>query len=124
MKSSLPPWALADPSSSEAGKEPSFDSIEDLRAYRKRQAALAYRLFGLLNWGLLGDGHITTRDPELTDHFWLLRYGVAFNAATVDDLVLVRVVSRDFGGEFFDASLDVGLGDQLGGQGVAHVAFP
>lgn len=90
MKSSLPPWALADPSQIEAGKEPTFDSVENLRAYRKRQAALAYRLFGLLNWGLLGDGHITTRDPEKADHFWLLKYGVAFNAATVDDLVLVR----------------------------------
>ena len=36
-----------------------------------------------------GDGHISTRDPERTDCFWLLRYGVPFGAATVADLVLV-----------------------------------
>jgi ribulose-5-phosphate 4-epimerase/fuculose-1-phosphate aldolase len=89
MKSDLPPWALANPSRSDAGAEPVFETVEALRVHRKRQAALAYRLFGLLNWGLLGDGHITTRDPERPDHFWLLKYGVAFNQATVADLVLV-----------------------------------
>ena len=89
MDSSLPPWALANPAQSEAGREPEFETLEELRAYRKRQAALAYRLFGALNWGLLGDGHITTRDPERTDHFWLLKYGVPFNRAKVSDLVLI-----------------------------------
>ena len=89
MDSSLPPWALANPAQSEAGREPEFETLGELRTYRKRQAALAYRLFGALNWGLLGDGHITTRDPERTDHFWLLKYGVPFNRAKVSDLVLI-----------------------------------
>ena len=51
--------------------------------------ALAYRLFGVLRWGELGDGHITCRDPLKPHHMWLLRYGVTFERATVDDLVLV-----------------------------------
>lgn len=51
--------------------------------------AQAYRLFGTLRWGELGDGHITCRDPLRADHMWLLRYGVPFERATVDDLVLV-----------------------------------
>jgi ribulose-5-phosphate 4-epimerase/fuculose-1-phosphate aldolase len=38
---------------------------------------------------MLGDGHISARDPELTDHFWLLDWGVPFHAATIDQLVLV-----------------------------------
>jgi len=63
-------------------------SAERLR--RKREVALGYRIFAALRWGDLGDGHITARDPEHTDCFWLLRYPVGFEQATVQDLVLVR----------------------------------
>ncbi|MGI9595642.1 MAG: class II aldolase/adducin family protein [Acidimicrobiales bacterium] len=66
-----------------------FDSIEEERAHRKRMCALGYRVFGNLGYGQIGDGHISARDPELLDHFWLLRFGVLFKHATVDDLVLV-----------------------------------
>ncbi len=51
--------------------------------------ARAYRLFGVLRWGELGDGHITCRDTMRPDHMWLLRYGVPFERAAVGDLVLV-----------------------------------
>lgn len=51
--------------------------------------ALGYRVFGALRYGQIGDGHISARDPELTDHFWLLGYGIPFREATVDALVLV-----------------------------------
>ena len=83
MTADLPPWAA------DVSAEPAFSSAEELRAHRKRQVALSYRLFGAFGWGVLGDGHITARDPERTDAFWLLGYGVAFNRATVADLVLV-----------------------------------
>lgn len=69
--------------------EPSFDDPASLRHHRLRRTALAYRLFGAYRWGDLGDGHISARDPERGDCFWLLRYGVPFGAATVADLVLV-----------------------------------
>ena len=59
------------------------------RARRKCQVALGYRIFASQRWGDLGDGHISARDPERTDCFWLLRYLVPFHEATVDDLVLV-----------------------------------
>ncbi len=64
-------------------------SVADERAHRKRMCALGYRIFGALRWGMLGDGHVSARDPELTDHFWLLDWGVPFAEATVDQLVLV-----------------------------------
>jgi len=64
-------------------------SVEAERAHRKRMCALGYRAFGALRWGMLGDGHISARDPEQTDHFWLLEWGVPFAEATVDRLVLV-----------------------------------
>jgi len=65
-------------------------NIDAERLRRKREVALGYRIFASLRWGDLGDGHITARDPEHTDHMWLLRYPVGFERATVDDLVLVR----------------------------------
>lgn len=64
-------------------------SIEAERAHRKRMVAVGYRIFGSMKWGQLGDGHISARDPELTDHFWLLDYGIPFRFATVDSLILV-----------------------------------
>ncbi len=73
------------------GVEP-YDAVRDVaaeRAHRRRMCAIGYRIFGAMRWGQLGDGHISARDPELTDHFWLLDWGVPFRAATVDRLVLV-----------------------------------
>lgn len=59
------------------------------RTRRKRELALGYRIFAALRWGDLGDGHITARDPERTDCFWLLRHRFSFDRATIDDLVLI-----------------------------------
>ena len=59
------------------------------RDRRRRDLALGYNLFAKMRWGDLGEGHITARDPVLTDHFWLLAFGVDFGTATVDDTVLV-----------------------------------
>ena len=69
--------------------EPAFHDPAEARRHRRSRVALAYRLFGALHWGDLGDGHISARDPERTDCFWMLRYGVPFAQATVGDLVLV-----------------------------------
>ena len=64
-------------------------SAEETRAERKRQVALGYRVLASQRWGDLGDGHISARDPERTDCFWLLRYGVSYHEAKVSDLVLL-----------------------------------
>ncbi len=64
-------------------------SVADERRHRKRSCALGYRIFGAKRWGELGDGHISARDPEHTDRFWVLDWGVPFGRATVGDLVLV-----------------------------------
>ena len=73
------------------GVEP-YDAVrspEAERAHRKRMCALGYRVLAAHRWGNLGDGHISARDPELTDHFWLLDWGVPFGEATIERLVLV-----------------------------------
>jgi ribulose-5-phosphate 4-epimerase/fuculose-1-phosphate aldolase len=69
--------------------EPEINDPSELRSHRLTRLALAYRIFGALRWGSLGDGHISARDPERLDHFWLARYGVPFHLVTVDDLVLI-----------------------------------
>ena len=66
----------------------STDMTEDGTALCE-ELARAYRVFGALGWGDLGDGHISARDPERTDCFWMLGYGVTFPEATADDMVLV-----------------------------------
>ncbi|MCY4651121.1 MAG: class II aldolase/adducin family protein, partial [bacterium] len=86
MSENLATWAGG---SGDFSAEPPFDTVEELRSHRKRHTALSYRLFGAFGWGSLGDGHITARDPERTDCFWLLKYGVSFRQATTSDLVLV-----------------------------------
>ncbi len=74
-------------------------STDEIRAVLKRDVALGYRLFAANNWGDLGNGHISARDPERSDCFWLLRAGVSFHEASVADLLLVGpngdVVSGD-----------------------------
>jgi ribulose-5-phosphate 4-epimerase/fuculose-1-phosphate aldolase len=64
-------------------------SPDEIRSERKRQVALGYRILAAQRWGDLGDGHISARDPERADCFWMLRYGVSYHAARVEDLVLV-----------------------------------
>ena len=73
-----------------AAYEPDIADPGELRAHRKRRLALAYRVFGAMGWGSLGDGHISARDPQRPECFWLGRYGVPFRYMTTDDLVLVR----------------------------------
>ena len=64
-------------------------TADEIRQKRKVQVALGYRILAAMHWGDLGDGHISTRDPEREDCFWLLRYGVSYHEARVSDLVLV-----------------------------------
>lgn len=61
----------------------------EIRARRKHQVALGYRLLASQRWGDLGDGHISARDPEHGDCFWMLRWGVSYHRARASDLVLV-----------------------------------
>ncbi|MEO0495227.1 MAG: class II aldolase/adducin family protein [Actinomycetota bacterium] len=64
-------------------------SGDERRQLWKWEAAIGYRIFAAMRWGQLGDGHITCRDPEHRDHFWMLSYGVPFHRATVRDLILI-----------------------------------
>ena len=64
-------------------------SVDDERAHRKAVVARGYQIFAAMRWGQLGDGHVTARDPEHTERFWVLDWGIPFYAATSNALVLV-----------------------------------
>jgi len=71
-------------------KFPKFDNVEDERRYRKQHLAAAFRLFGHFGFDEGAAGHITARDPELLDHFWVNPLGMNFKMIRVRDLLLVN----------------------------------
>ena len=64
-------------------------TVEEERQHRKERLAAAFRLFGRFGFDEGVAGHITARDPELLDHFWVNPMGKSFKQITVSDLILV-----------------------------------
>ena len=69
---------------------PTFATAEEERTYRKQHLAAAFRIFARFGWSEGTAGHITARDPELLDHFWVNPYGMHFSQIKVSDLLLVN----------------------------------
>ena len=69
---------------------PTFTTVEEERLYRKQRLAAAFRLFAHFGYEEGVAGHITARDPELTDHFWVNPFGEPFAHMRVRDLVLIN----------------------------------
>ena len=65
-------------------------TISDERLHRKQQLAAAFRLFGKFGFDEGVAGHITARDPEHLDHFWVNPFGRSFKQMRVSDLILVN----------------------------------
>lgn len=69
---------------------PAFDNPEEQRNYLKKKLTGAFRIFGKFGFSEGVAGHITVRDPEKPDHFWVNPFGMSFNIITPDDLLLVN----------------------------------
>ncbi|WP_267242945.1 class II aldolase/adducin family protein [Streptomyces sp. PR69] len=69
---------------------PEHDSPDDERAGRKERLAAALRLFGRFGYEEGVSGHITARDPEFADCFWVNPFGVPFAQITAGELLLVN----------------------------------
>ncbi len=69
---------------------PQQPTFELERLYRKQRLAAAYRLFAHYQFDMGGAGHITVRDPEFADYFWVNPVGVHFSQIRVSDLLLVN----------------------------------
>lgn len=80
---------------------PKFETVEEERLHRKQRLAAAFRLFGRFGFDEGIAGHITARDPERLDHFWVNPFGMNFSHIRVSDLILVNekgeVVEGDSG---------------------------
>ncbi|MBW3555386.1 MAG: class II aldolase/adducin family protein [Actinobacteria bacterium] len=69
---------------------PSFSSVEEERQYRKQRLAAGFRLFSEMGFDEGVAGHITARDPELADHFWVNPFAMHFGHIRASDLILVN----------------------------------
>ncbi|MBM3659188.1 MAG: class II aldolase/adducin family protein [Actinobacteria bacterium] len=69
---------------------PSFETVEEERRHRKERLAAGFRLFGRFGFDEGVAGHITARDPEHLDCFWVNPLGMSFSHVRVSDLILVN----------------------------------
>ena len=69
---------------------PTFQTVEEERLHRKQRLASAFRLFAKFGFSEGVAGHITVRDPELQDHFWVNPFGMHYSHIRVSDLLLVN----------------------------------
>ncbi|HLX02162.1 MAG TPA: class II aldolase/adducin family protein [Trinickia sp.] len=65
-------------------------SLAEERLHRQQRLAGAFRLFARYGFAQGLAGHITARDPEWTDHFWVNPLGRHFGRIRVSDLLLVN----------------------------------
>jgi ribulose-5-phosphate 4-epimerase/fuculose-1-phosphate aldolase len=63
--------------------------MSDERTQRKHKLAAAFRLFAHYGFDEGVAGHITVRDPEWSDRFWVNPLGVYFGHMRASDLLLV-----------------------------------
>src|SRR5438270_14079880 len=68
---------------------PSFATVEEERLHRKQRLAAAFRLFAHFGYEEGVAGHITARDPERPDHFWVNPFGEPFAHMRARDLALI-----------------------------------
>ncbi len=66
------------------------ETPEEIRLDRKQKLAAALRLFGKFGFDEGVAGHITVRDPEHTDQFWVNPMGKSFKQMKVSDLLRVN----------------------------------
>ena len=69
---------------------PTFATHEETRRYRKERLAAAFRLFARFGYDEGVAGHITVRDPERVDCFWVNPFGMYFGHIRASDLILVN----------------------------------
>lgn len=81
-------------------KLPEFASVDEERLHRKQRLAATFRLFGRFGFNEGVAGHVTARDPEHPELFWVNPFGLSFDLIRVSDLICVdhdgKVVEGDW----------------------------
>ena len=67
-----------------------FANVAELRRNQLEKLAAGFRMFAYFGFNEGVAGHITYRDPEFNDHFWVNPLGVHFSQISVSDLLLVN----------------------------------
>jgi ribulose-5-phosphate 4-epimerase/fuculose-1-phosphate aldolase len=76
-----------------------FDNFQDERAERKVKLASAFRVFAHYGFDEGIAGHITVRDPEFPETFWVNPFGMYFGNICVSDLIRVDMSGNIIEGE-------------------------
>ncbi|HEY5250117.1 MAG TPA: class II aldolase/adducin family protein [Acidimicrobiales bacterium] len=69
---------------------PIFATMEEERRHRKERLAAGFRLFSKFGFDEGVAGHITARDPEDPELFWVNPFAVHFGHISVSDLICVN----------------------------------
>ncbi len=81
-------------------KPPTFQTHAEERLHRKQRLAAGFRLFSKFGFDEGVAGHITARDPEFPDTFWVNPFGVHFSQIKVSNLIRCdhngKVVDGDY----------------------------
>jgi hypothetical protein len=77
---------------------PKFDSIAAQRQWTLEHLAGAFRVFGRAGYAEGIAGHISVRDPEFDDRFWMNPLAVHFSMMTVSDLICLDMKGNVVGG--------------------------
>jgi ribulose-5-phosphate 4-epimerase/fuculose-1-phosphate aldolase len=71
-------------------KRPTFETLEDERLHRKKRLVAACRAFARYGFGFGFGGHLTVRDPIMTDHYWTNPMAIPFSQVCLSSLVLAN----------------------------------
>ncbi len=78
---------------------PTFTCVGEERLHRKQRLAAALRLFAKYGFDEGVAGHITARDPEFLDSFWVNPFGMHFGEIKASDLIRVNHLGEVVEGE-------------------------
>jgi len=67
-------------------RPPVFATLEEERRHRKERLAGGFRILAGFGIGEGVSGHVTVRDPNFTDTFWVNPFGLHFGQIKASDL--------------------------------------
>lgn len=77
---------------------PKFSSHAETRQWQLEHMAAAFRVFAREGYAEGISGHISVRDPEWTDRFWINPLGVHFGLLKASDMICVDIHGEVVGG--------------------------
>ncbi|CAK7234508.1 hypothetical protein SEUCBS140593_008965 [Sporothrix eucalyptigena] len=77
---------------------PTFATHAETRKWQLEHMAAAFRVFGREGYVEGISGHISVRDPEFTNRFWINPLGVHFSMMRASDMICVNLAGEVVGG--------------------------